>query len=134
MNLNRRQFLYLTVGVAAGCESATDDRSQKTPQATRVVNAGPINNYAKDGVYANFRDQGFFVIRRGEKLFALSSFCTHRKCRLDAEPDQTFYCKCHGSTFDQTGHVTKEPATRDLPTLLTSVSEPGDLFVTVPAW
>ncbi len=52
MNLNRRQFLYLTAGLAAGCESSTDDHSQKTSQATRVVNAGPINNFAKDGVYA----------------------------------------------------------------------------------
>ena len=134
MNLNRRQFLYLTVGFAAGCESATDEHNQKVPRATRVVNAGPVNNYAKDGVYGGNSNQGFFVIRQGEKLFALSSFCTHRKCRLDAESDQTFYCKCHGSTFDQTGHVTKEPATRDLPALVTSVSEPGELMVTVPGW
>ncbi len=48
----------------------------------------------------NYRDFGFFVIRRGDQLLALSAICTHRKCKLYAEPDSSFYCKCHGSTFD----------------------------------
>jgi cytochrome b6-f complex iron-sulfur subunit len=99
-----------------------------------VVNAGPIINYGTDGLYVRFRDQGFFVIRKGEQLFALSSICTHRTCKLDAEPDRSFFCPCHGSTFDPDGKVTEGPARRDLPTLSSVTTENGQLLVTVPAF
>jgi Rieske Fe-S protein len=130
MKLNRRQFLLLTAGMVAGCK-AVDGNS--TVSQERMVNAGPAGNYTTDGVYKNFRDQGFFIIRRGDKLFALSAICTHRKCKLSAEPDQSFYCPCHGSTFDPTGHVTEGPARRDLSTLPTSTNEQGQLVVNVDA-
>jgi Rieske Fe-S protein len=83
-------------------------------------------------VYGHFRDQGFFVIRKGEQLFALSSICTHRTCKLDAESDRSFFCACHGSTFDPSGKVTEGPARRDLPTLTSVTNENGQLLVTVP--
>lgn len=97
------------------------------------MNTGPVSNYATDGVYAAFRSQGFFLVRQGEKLFALSAICTHRKCKLDAEGDRSFYCPCHGSTFNPDGEVTHGPARRNLPMLAASVSESGLLLVTVPA-
>jgi Rieske Fe-S protein len=130
MKLDRRQFLLLTVGLVAGCKMVDD--SPSTSQE-RTVNAGPVGNYATDGVYNNFRDQGFFLIRRGDKLFALSAICTHRKCKLTAEPDRSFYCKCHGSTFDPAGQVTAGPARRDLPILPTNTNEQGQLVVSVRA-
>ena len=130
MNLTRREFLLLTAGMVAGCK-VVDGNSPASQK--RMVNAGPVGNYATDGVYNHFRDQGFFIIRRGDKLFALSAICTHRKCKLTAEPDRSFYCPCHGSTFDPAGHVTEGPARRDLPTLLTDTNEQGQLFVNVPA-
>ena len=99
----------------------------------RTINAGAAGNYASDGVYSRFRDQGFFVIRRGEKLFVLSAVCTHKRCKLDAESDRSFHCPCHGSAFDLDGHVTEGPTKRDLPILATSVNENGELLVTVPA-
>ncbi len=98
---------------------------------SKVVDAGPVGAYARDGVYDAYRSLGFFVIRRGGELFALSSICTHRQVPLKAEPDHTFYCRRHGSTFDANGHVTKEPAKRDLPRLTTSVSAAGHLLVQV---
>jgi len=119
--------LLLTAGFVAGCE--TGDNSAVNGE--RMVNAGAVGNFATEGVYSNFRDQGFFVIRQGQKLFALSAICTHRKCKLTAEPDHSFYCKCHGSTFDPVGHVTEGPAKRDLPILTTLVNEQGQLIVKV---
>ena len=95
------------------------------------MDAGPAGNYAADGVYGNFRDQGFFVIRKGGKLFALSAICTHRKCKLIGKSDRSFYCKCHGSTFDPGGKVTLGPAKRNLPMLPVFVNEKGQLLVTV---
>jgi len=132
MIISRRQFLLLTAGLATGCQAVNDDRHTTASQA-QTVNAGPVGNFAKAGVYHNFRDLGFFVIRRGDQLFALSAICTHRKCKLTAEPDQSFYCPCHGSTFDSTGQVTEGPARRDLPVLSTTTNEQGQLMVVVPA-
>jgi len=132
IGMNRRRFLILTAAaMATGCHTLDDGKGSTATHTERVVDAGPAGNYAADGVYNNFRDQGFFVIRKGEKLFALSAICTHRKCKLIAEPDRSFYCKCHGSTFDPAGHVTEGPAKRDLPLLPVFVNEKGQLLVTV---
>jgi Rieske Fe-S protein len=98
----------------------------------RVVNAGPVSKYAADGLYDSFRDQGFFLVRKGDRLVALSSYCTHRKCKLTTDPDHSFYCPCHGSTFDPDGRVTEGPAKQDLPTLPSFTNETGELFVRVP--
>jgi len=130
MMINRRQFLLVTAGLVAGCQ-AVNDAGTSAARVPRLVNAGPASNYTADGVYSNFRDLGFFVIRRGGQLFALSAICTHRKCKLAVEPDHSFYCPCHGSTFDPTGHVTEGPARRDLPVLPNSVDENGQLLVRV---
>ena len=78
-----------------------------------------------------FRKQGFFLVRKGGSLTALSAWCTHRRCKLDAEPDHTFYCPCHGSTFDTVGHVTEGPARRDLPVFAVR-TEGGRVLVTLP--
>ncbi len=120
--------MLLTVGLAAGCRSAVEES-----HAARPVNAGPAGNYAADGVYGRYRDLGFFLVRKGDRLFALSAICTHRRCKLKAEADRSFRCPCHGSTFDADGHVTAGPAKRDLPVFTTSVDEQGNLVVTVPA-
>lgn len=131
--INRRQFIILTaVAIVTGCQTMGDVGSSTVARGERVVNAGPVTNYASDGVYGHFRDQGFFVIRKGEQLFALSSICTHRTCKLDAESDRSFFCACHGSTFDPSGKVTEGPARRDLPTLTSVTNENGQLLVTVP--
>ncbi len=132
MMIDRRQFLLLTAGFAAGCKAVHDGGGTTSAKPERTISAGPASNYATDGVYSNFRDQGFFVVRRDGRLFALSAICTHRNCKLSAEPDRSFYCKCHGSTFAPDGHVTQGPARRDLPVFFTSTDESGQLLVKLP--
>ena len=97
----------------------------------KVINAGPASQYLADGVYTRYRYGGFFIVRRGVNLVAISSICTHRKCKLNTEADKTFSCPCHGSTFDPEGHVTKGPARRDLPMYEVSTNEKGELMVTI---
>src|SRR5882757_1891360 len=128
MIINRRQFLLLTAGLVAGCQSVNNGGGTAT-KPERTLSAGPASNYAADGVYSSFRDQGFFVVRRDGKLFALSAICTHRNCKLNAKPDRSFYCKCHGSTFAPDGHVTQGPARRDLPLFATTTDANGQLLV-----
>lgn len=126
MTINRRQFLLLTAGLTvAGCQSAGSGGSGQG----KAVNVGPANRYAADAVYSRYRDAGFFIVRRGDKLFAVSSYCTHRKCKLSAKADRSFYCPCHGSTFDPGGHVTKGPARMDLPIFSITPDERGELVV-----
>ena len=132
MRINRREFLILTAMFAAGC-SSMNNAGVSSVGKERVVNAGPVSNYASDGVYAAFRNQGFFIVRQGGKLFALSAICTHRRCKLDVERDRSFYCPCHGSTFDPNGQVTHGPARRNLPVLATFMNESGQLLVIVRA-
>ncbi len=131
--MNRRQFLVLTAtAVVTSCQSMGGGGGSVAAYGSRVVNAGPVSNYAADGLYDNFRSQGFFLVRKGRELFALSSYCTHRKCKLSGERDRSFSCPCHGSTFDPDGKVTEGPATRDLPTFPTITNDNGQLLVTVP--
>ena len=98
-----------------------------------MINAGPVSDFAVDGVYTLFRNQGFFIVRQGDRLLALSSICTHRRCLVETERDRSFLCPCHGSAFDPNGHVTRGPAGRDLPMLQTFTNERSELLVRVPA-
>ena len=131
--MNRRQFLLVTVlAVLAGRQTLSAADRPSGASAGRVVNAGPVGNFAADGLYDGFLDQGFFVIRKGKELLALSSDCTHRQCRLKVGSHRSFYCPCHGSTFDPSGKVTAGPAKRDLPLLPSVTDENGQFLVTVP--
>ena len=130
--MNRRSFLFLGATFTAGC-ATTPGANWSSGGKERVVNAGPAGQYLADGVYPRFRDLGFFIVRRGARLFALSSICTHRRCKLEAEPDKTFSCPCHGSTFDANGQVTEGPARHALPELEISRNEKGELLVKIPA-
>jgi Rieske Fe-S protein len=139
MEVNRRQFVILSVTAAAGlCSACSSDPAAEVSARKSLatvtdgpVDAGPLTAYAADGVYETFAGRGFFVVRRGEKLSALSSVCTHRKCPLFWEADGTFLCHCHGSTFSREGKVLEGPAKRDLPTLASMTDADGHLIVTV---
>jgi Rieske Fe-S protein len=131
MSMSRREFLLLTGGVVcAGCQGPGS--AQGPVAATNnLVDAGPVKAFAADGVYDQYRDAGFFVVRQGDKLFALSSYCTHRHCKLTAESDRSFLCSCHGSTFSPDGVVTEGPATRNLPVLPVYTDAKGELLIQV---
>ena len=127
-DIKRREFLILTAAMLTSSNTVQADRA---PTAERVVDVGPASDYAKDGVYAGFQNQGFFVVRKGGQLFALSAICTHRRCKLATQSDHSFYCRCHGSAFDPNGRVTEGPAKRDLPQFSAMVNERGHLMVKV---
>jgi Rieske Fe-S protein len=148
MRPNRRQFIAGAAAAAlvSGCEEQDappkpDDEAPMndparpattqpaTQTAGKVAAAGRVSDYATDQVYDAFRDDGFFVIRRDGKLYALSSVCTHRGCKVRARPDASFVCRCHGSNFSPEGKVLNGPATRDLPRLSVASGDNGNLLV-----
>ncbi len=140
MDLSRRQFVILTAAMAAGCGREADESSPRGPTsspslpttqpiAADAIDAGPVGDFATDRVYDSFREQGFFVIRRDKQVFALSSVCTHKGCKVRAQPDQSFLCKCHGSKFTSDGKVLNGPATRDLLRLAVALDQNKHVIV-----
>jgi len=132
--INRRQFLLATVVALITCrEKFCLGSDSIVSSKVRIINAGPVGRYATDGQYDQFLDQGFFIIRKGNELFAVSSECTHRQCKLKIGSHRSFYCPCHGSKFDLNGKVTAGPAKQDLPILPSTTNAEGQLLITVPS-
>lgn len=128
--MDRRTFL---AGAAAAVihaqrESPAQAEASREP-ATEVIDAGPISGFRVDGVYDEHRTQGFFLIRQEKKLFALSAICTHKGCKVRAQADGSFICKCHGSSFSPEGIVLNGPAVRNLPRLGVKESADGHVLV-----
>lgn len=141
MDMQRRRFILASAAAAAAATWRGIARGEPTAgtqpasgpaagaDAGKVTDAGPLGDLKDDRVYDDFREQGFFVIRRNRRVFALSSVCTHKGCKVRAQEDGSFLCRCHKSTFDPDGRVTKGPATRDLPRLPVATDERNHLLV-----
>jgi Rieske Fe-S protein len=128
--MNRRQFIGMTTA-ASLCAAVGCPMVAAQSNSGGVIDAGPVHQFDKEGIYDNYRSLGFFVIRRSGELIAFSSICPHRHVQLKAEPDGSFYCPRHGSTFSSSGQVKKGPASRNLAQLTTSVNSAGHLLVHV---
>ena len=132
MNINRREFLVVLGSTAAlAASSSTGWAADEEGQAYDVIDVGALDAFEEDKVYDGHREQGFFIIRRGDEVFALSSVCTHKGCKVRAQEDQSFLCKCHKSRFDPEGKVLNGPATRDLPRLSVKRSEQDHIMVRI---
>lgn len=126
MEITRRELAVLAAGACAGCGIL----EQREPRVKQPVDCGPAEAFASDGIYDKFRHQGFFLVRHGATLAAISSDCTHRDCPLRVT-DGAFSCRCHGSKFSDTGALLRGPAQRPLPHFATSKDEQGHLVVHV---
>lgn len=133
-DLNRRSFLAacaacatcpVAIWAAADAPARKDgDRSSKEP-----VDAGKLSDYPKDGVYDKFaKDEGFFIVREKDRLFAPSSHCTHRATAI-AMKGEEFVCPKHGARFTRQGIVTRGPAKRPLPRYAIAVDDDGKITV-----
>ena len=139
MSLDRRQFVVLGAAVALavdervrpsrGAETAAPAIAPASTPATHIVDAGPLSSYARLGVYDQFRERGFFILRRRRMLFVISSVCTHKGCKVRSQGDGSFLCRCHGSRFDAEGRVLNPPATRALPRLAVDLTREDHVVV-----
>ena len=133
MEMNRREFVIAAAAAAAcGCQGQSSEQREMATIQPTVIDAGLAADFQAPGIYDTYRNRGFFVVCKAGSLRVVSSMCTHRNCRLKLAPDRSsFVCKCHGSTFDENGHVTQGPAVRDLPHFEYAVNDQQHLSVHV---
>jgi Rieske Fe-S protein len=111
MEINRRQFVGIVAGACAGCLCG-----QRVLRA-EPVEAGDIAQFAKDGIYDQFAEEHlFFLIRRRDRIYALTGMCSHKGHTLMRDPDKAdqFKCDKHGSLFTLDGSALKGPAKQPL--------------------
>lgn len=95
------------------------------------VDVGTPDNFPADGVYDRFAaDDEFFVVREGNRIYAMPALCTHRECPLKLI-NSVIKCRCHGSTFTAAGHVTRGPAKIDLSRIPIELNAAGRIIVHV---
>ena len=93
--------------------------------------AGFVNDYTVGEVSERFKKKyAVWIVRDSEKLFALSTVCTHLGCTPNWLPnDNKFKCPCHGSGYYKTGVNFEGPAPRPLERFKISLSPDGEIIV-----
>jgi Rieske Fe-S protein len=67
---------------------------------------------------------GCWLVRKGDKVSALSTVCPHAGCAVDwDEKGAAFVCPCHDSRFSSAGERLSGPSPRPLDTLDVDVKE-----------
>jgi Rieske Fe-S protein len=131
-DVNRREFVTLTVAVVAGacaCGGSVADAAEAPVQKKTPFDAGPKSGYSKDGVTDTWtKSERILVIRNEGKIYAPTSTCTHKNCAVKAK-DGGIVCPCHGSKYSLQGTATKGPAKGSLFRFGVSVDDKGHIIV-----
>jgi Rieske Fe-S protein len=128
MEMTRRQMMTMSALAAATFLPLGRAALAAASETRQPIDAGTLADFEKEGIYPQFYAQGFFIIHQGTRLVAQSSRCTHRGCKLTADPTG-FHCKCHGAAFTIDGKVTKPPAKADLPRHSITLNDDGHILV-----
>ena len=133
MGIGHRRFVAsgLAACACAGCPAlrVLAEAAAAGGGGAAPVDVGVVDDFKDDGIYAPRAAGGrFFLVRRGGRLYALSSTCTHRQVRVVAKGGG-FKCPRHGSTFSSDGKVTKAPARKPLPRYAIQLDVHGRVMV-----
>lgn len=106
------------VGIAAGPAFARFMMPNVLEEPDPQVRVGKLQKYvemAPGDVNEDFKPQGIWMIRDGNRLVALSIICTHLGCIPNWLPnDRKFKCPCHGSGYRPDGINFEGPTPRPL--------------------
>jgi Rieske Fe-S protein len=116
MPLTRREFSTLATGSLAllVLQQADaqpvqpldrDDAKNKANLATAPFTIGGAGQYAKAGLYEDYKkEKGVWIVSDGKTLVVLSATCTHKGCTTAWNAEKKQYgCPCHKSQFDKDG-------------------------------
>ena len=138
--MDRRSFLkWLTVGWAAFAAIVAGYGTLVMRfmfpnvlfEPKQSFEAGHIDDYTVGEVSERFKERfGVWIVRDAEKIFALSTVCTHLGCTPNWLPNEAKYkCPCHGSGFYKNGINFEGPAPRPLERFRISLSDDGTIIV-----
>ena len=93
--------------------------------------AGYPDNFTVGEVSERFKDKhGVWIVRDQEKIYALSTVCTHLGCTPNWLPNENKYkCPCHGSGFYKNGINFEGPAPRPLERFKISLADDGEIVI-----
>lgn len=93
--------------------------------------AGRPEDYVVGEVSEKFKEtQAVWIVRDPEKIYALSTVCTHLGCTPNwLENEQKYKCPCHGSGFYKNGVNFEGPAPRPLERFKITQSPDGEIIV-----
>lgn len=100
-------------------------------EPVQTFRAGVADDFEPRTVSEKFKDQyGVWIVRDEEKIYALSTVCTHLGCTPNwSLADNKFKCPCHGSGFYTTGINFEGPAPRPLERFKIGLSDEGEIVV-----
>lgn len=151
--INRRTALVAGLGLAAGAvggaiggalggeiarrASATRPprgRIEPRPGLGRWVDTGLMLADLEEGIPRRITAGaiGAFLVRRGDQVLGMSSYCTHLPCELVWLADsRVLNCPCHNVPFDVDGHSrgTSYPPLPSLPTVKVRIQSDGRVEV-----
>ena len=100
-------------------------------EPVQTFQAGTPDEYEVGQVSERFKDQyGVWIVRDDEKIYALSTVCTHLGCTPNWQSNEAkFKCPCHGSGFYKTGINFEGPAPRPLERFKIGLTDDGEIVV-----
>jgi cytochrome b6-f complex iron-sulfur subunit len=100
-------------------------------EPVQTFRAGYPDEYEPGTVSERFKDQyGVWIVRDDEKIYALSTVCTHLGCTPNWLANEAkFKCPCHGSGFYKTGINFEGPAPRPLERFKIGLTDEGELLI-----
>lgn len=150
--ISRRSALVAGLGLAAGAvggaiggvigsqiarmapASRPPPRGRMEPRPGRWVDTGLMLADLEEGTPRRVTAGaiGAFLVRRGDQVLGMSSFCTHVPCELVWLADRrVLNCPCHNVPFDIDGHsrATSYPPLPSLPTVKVRIQPDGRVEV-----
>lgn len=116
-NLSRRQFVSAFAGVACAVTvrgvALAAPTSKPSLFEQRGFSAGPIDKIKKGFTDAFATSKFVVLVRTDDRIYAMSSACTHQGGSLKVRGDQ-LKCTRHAGAFDAAGKATHGPATGQL--------------------
>ena len=97
----------------------------------QVFKAGFPDEYSVGEVSERWKDKyAAWVVRDEEKIYALSTVCTHLGCTPNwLGNENKFKCPCHGSGFYKTGINFEGPAPRPLERFKIALADDGQILI-----
>ena len=100
-------------------------------EPVQTFRAGLPDEYQTGEVSERWKDKyGVWVVRDDEKIYALSTVCTHLGCTPNwLGNDNKFKCPCHGSGFYKSGINFEGPAPRPLERFKIGLADDGQILI-----